>query len=63
MAIIFAATSLSIIIVPLKDAGETETDWGQQVIAAAAIAEFGAVVLLSFFYSGQREGHRQRSST
>jgi Kef-type K+ transport system membrane component KefB len=56
LAIIFAATSLSIIIVPLKDAGETETDWGQQVIAAAAIAEFGAVVLLSFFYSGQREG-------
>jgi len=26
------------------------------VIAAAAIAEFGAVVLLSFSYSGQREG-------
>ena len=56
LAIIFVATSLSIIIVPLKDAGETETDWGQQVIAAGAIAEFGAVVLLSFFYSGQDKG-------
>src|SRR5436190_9152559 len=56
LAIIFVATSLSIIIVPLKDAGETETDWGQQVIAAAAIAEFGAVVLLSFFYSGEHKG-------
>ena len=56
LAIIFVATSLSIIIVPLKDVGETETDWGQQVIAAAAIAEFGAVIMLSFFYSGQREG-------
>jgi Kef-type K+ transport system membrane component KefB len=56
VAIVFVATSLSIIIVPLKDAGETDTDWGQQVIAAAAIAEFGAVILLSFFYSGERAG-------
>jgi Kef-type K+ transport system membrane component KefB len=56
VAIIFVATSLSIIIVPLKDARETDTDWGQQVIAAAAMAEFGAVILLSFFYSGQRAG-------
>jgi Kef-type K+ transport system membrane component KefB len=63
LAIIFAATSLSIIIVPLKDAGETETDWGQQVIAAAAIAEFGAVVLLSFFYSGQREASTESSTS
>jgi Kef-type K+ transport system membrane component KefB len=56
LAIIFVATSLSIIIVPLKDGGETETDWGQQVIAAAAIAEFGAVVMLSFFYSSEHKG-------
>ncbi len=56
IAIVFVATSLSIIIVPLKDAHETDTDWGQQVIAAAAVAEFGAVILLSFFYSGQRSG-------
>jgi Kef-type K+ transport system membrane component KefB len=56
VAIVFVATSLSIIIVPLKDAQETDTDWGQQVIAAAAVAEFGAVILLSFFYSGQRSG-------
>jgi Kef-type K+ transport system membrane component KefB len=56
VAIVLVATSLSIIIVPLKDARETDSDWGQQVIAAAAIAEFGAVVLLSFFYSGEREG-------
>jgi Kef-type K+ transport system membrane component KefB len=56
VAIVFVATSLSIIIIPLKDARETDSDFGQQVIAAAAIAEFGAVVLLSFFYSGNREG-------
>lgn len=56
VAIVFVATSLSIIIVPLKDARETDTNWGQQVIAAAAVAEFGAVILLSFFYSGERTG-------
>ncbi|MGH2925098.1 MAG: cation:proton antiporter [Solirubrobacterales bacterium] len=56
VAIVFVATSLSIIIVPLKDAHETDSDWGQQVIAAAAVAEFGAVILLSFFYSGERSG-------
>jgi Kef-type K+ transport system membrane component KefB len=56
IAIVFVATSLSIIIVPMKDARETDTEWGQQVIAAAAVAEFGAVILLSFFYSGQRSG-------
>lgn len=56
VAIILVATSLSVIIVPLKDARETDTDWGQQVIASAAVAEFGAVILLSFFYSGQRAG-------
>jgi Kef-type K+ transport system membrane component KefB len=56
VAIVFVATSLSIIIVPLKDARETDTEWGQQVIAAAAVAEFGAVILLSFFYSGERSG-------
>ncbi len=56
VAIVLVATSLSIIIVPLKDAHETDSNWGQQVIAAAAIAEFGAVILLSFFYSGERAG-------
>ncbi len=56
VAIVLVATSLSIIIVPLKDARETDTDWGQQVIAAAAVAEFGAVILLAFFYSGERAG-------
>lgn len=34
----------------------SETTPGQQVIAAAAIAGFGAVVLLSFFYSGEHVG-------
>jgi Kef-type K+ transport system membrane component KefB len=56
VAVILVSTSLSVIIVPLRDAKETSTSFGQQVIAAAAISEFGAVILLSFFFSGERGG-------
>jgi Kef-type K+ transport system membrane component KefB len=56
VAVILVATSLSVIIVPLRDEGQVETPFGQQVIATAAIAEFGAVILLSFFYSADRTG-------
>ena len=56
VAVILVATSLSIIIVPLRDEGEINTAFGQQVIATAAIAEFAAVILLSFFYSNERTG-------
>lgn len=56
VAVILVATSLSVIIVPLRDAGETNSPFGQQVIAAAAVAEFGAVILLSFFFSAERVG-------
>lgn len=58
IAVIVVATSLSVIIVPLKDAGETATEFGQLVIAAASVAEFGALVGLSLFFSGQRAGLR-----
>jgi Kef-type K+ transport system membrane component KefB len=56
VAVILVATSLSVIIVPLRDAGEVNTAFGQQVIATAAIAEFSSVILLSFFYSNERPG-------
>lgn len=56
IAVILVATSLSVIIVPLRDAGQTETAFGQSVIATAAVAEFGAVILLSFLFSTEREG-------
>jgi Kef-type K+ transport system membrane component KefB len=57
VAVILVATSLSVIIVPLRDAGEVNTPFGQQVIATAAIAEFASVILLSFFYSNERAGY------
>jgi Kef-type K+ transport system membrane component KefB len=56
VAVILVATSLSVIIVPLRDEGEINTGFGQQVIASAAIAEFASVILLSFFYSNERTG-------
>ena len=41
------------IIPVLKDVGELTTNFGQLVLAAASIADFGAVILLSFFFSGE----------
>jgi Kef-type K+ transport system membrane component KefB len=53
VAIILCATSLGVIIPVLKDVGELSTKFGQLVLAAASIADFGAVLLLSFFFSGE----------
>ena len=51
VAIILSATSLGIVIPLLKDAGESTSNFGQLVIAGATIADFGAVILLSLFFS------------
>src|SRR3954467_6534616 len=53
VAIILAATSLGIIIPVLKDAGEISTTFGQLGVAAGTIADFGGIILLSLFFSGQ----------
>ncbi|HEX2297236.1 MAG TPA: cation:proton antiporter [Pseudonocardiaceae bacterium] len=51
VAIILMATSLGLVVPVLKDAGQAGTDTGQLIIAAASIADFGAVILLSLFFS------------
>jgi len=51
IGIILLATSLGLVVPVLKDAGEAETRFGQLVIAAATVADFGAVILLSLFFS------------
>ncbi len=56
VAIILTATSLGIVIPVLKDAGQVETGFGQLVIAAASVADFGAVILLSLFFSREASG-------
>jgi len=53
VAIILCATSLGVLVPVLKDAGEISTTFGQLVIAAATVADFGAIILLSIFFSGE----------
>jgi Kef-type K+ transport system membrane component KefB len=57
VAIVLSATSLGIVVPVLKDAGEVGSTFGQLVIAAATIADFATVILLSLFFS------RESSST
>jgi Kef-type K+ transport system membrane component KefB len=52
VAIVLVATSLGVIVPVLKDSGNISTSFGQLVIAAASIADFGAIILLSLFFSG-----------
>jgi len=53
VAIVLCATSLGVLIPVLKDAGQISSMFGQLVIAAGTIADFGAVILLSIFFSGE----------
>ena len=56
VAIILTATSLGVLVPLLKDTGEISTPFGQLVIAAASIADFGAIILLSLFFSREATG-------
>jgi Kef-type K+ transport system membrane component KefB len=56
VAIILVATSLGVVVPVLKDANRLSSDLGQLVIAAASIADFGAVILLSLFFSREADG-------
>ncbi len=53
VAIILCATSLGLVVPVLKDTGQAAGPTGQLIIAAASIADFGAVILLSLFFSEQ----------
>jgi len=53
VAIVLCATSLGVLVPVLKDAGEIATTFGQLVIAAASIADFGAIILLTVLFSGE----------
>jgi Kef-type K+ transport system membrane component KefB len=56
VAIVLAATSFGIVVAVLRDAGRTGTPFGQLVIAGASVADFGTVILLTFFFSHQSSG-------
>ncbi|HYJ74501.1 MAG TPA: cation:proton antiporter [Kineosporiaceae bacterium] len=51
LAITLSATSLGLVVPVLKDAGQTERPIGQAVVVAASVADVGAVLLLSLFFS------------
>jgi Kef-type K+ transport system membrane component KefB len=51
VAIVLSATSLGVLVPVLKDAGESDSTFGQLIIAAGTIADFATVILLSLFFS------------
>ena len=53
VAILLSATSLGVIVGVLKDAGAISSTFGQLVIAAGTIADFGAIILLSLLFTGE----------
>lgn len=56
IAIVLSATALSVLIPALKDTGLVSSDFGQLVIAAASIADFATIILLSLFFSREATG-------
>lgn len=53
IAIVLSATSLGVVVPVLRDSGRADSDFAQLVIAAASIADFTAIILLTLFFSGQ----------
>ena len=53
VAIVLCATSLGVIVPVLTDAGEIGSPFGQLIVAAGSIADFGAIILLSLFFTGE----------
>jgi len=51
VAFILAASAVGLVIPILKDAGEIANDFGQLVVSASSVADFGTVILLALFFS------------
>jgi len=56
ITIALSATSLGLVVPVLKDAAQAKGAVGQTVIAAASVADFAAIVLLSLFFSASGGG-------
>ena len=52
VAVILLATSLGVVVPVLKDGGVAGSAFGQAVIVCCTVADFGAIVLLSVFFTG-----------
>jgi Kef-type K+ transport system membrane component KefB len=55
-AICLSAGAVGMVAPVLKDAGEGSSDFGQLVIAAVSISDFGTVLLLSLLFSRESSG-------
>ena len=51
LAVVLLSTSLGVVVPVLKDEHEVETDFGQLLMVAASLAEFGSLVLLTLLFS------------
>lgn len=51
LAVVLLATSLSLVVPVLSEAGLQRTTFGQVVMGASSMAEFGSLLLLSIFFS------------
>jgi Kef-type K+ transport system membrane component KefB len=56
VAVALASTSLGLVVPVLRDAGETDTEFGQLTLAACSVGEFASIVLVSLFFSGNSSG-------
>ena len=60
VAIALSATSLGLVVPVLKDAGVLAGAVGRETVAAATVADFAAVVLLSLLFSASEGGTGER---
>jgi Kef-type K+ transport system membrane component KefB len=60
LAVTLSATSLGLVVPVLKDAGQADRPVGQLTIAAASVADFAAILLLSLFFSVAEGSTAQR---
>ena len=60
VATALSATGLGLIVPVLKDAGRVDSEVGQTTIAGSSVADFGAVLLLSFLFSMSAGGTGSR---
>jgi Kef-type K+ transport system membrane component KefB len=56
IAVTLSATSLGLVVPVLKDAGQLDGSLGQTVVAAASVADFAAILLLSLLFSTSESG-------
>jgi Kef-type K+ transport system membrane component KefB len=60
LAVTLSATSLGLVVPVLKDAGQVDGEVGQSTIAAASVADFAAVLVLSLVFSTEGGGAGER---